>query len=125
VELAVVDPELRGQVIEAGGPESLTMNEFVEVFRSETSSGGKVGHIPPAAMRVMGVLMKAINPTMARQVQAGLIMDTRPQPFDPLETRSRYPSIPVTRLAEVVRRDFADSPGAARASTAAAIQPSR
>jgi hypothetical protein len=76
-------------------------------------------------MRVMAVLMKAINPTMARQVQAGLIMDTRPQPFDPLETRSRYPSIPVTRLAEVVRRDFADSPGAARAVAAATIQPSR
>jgi uncharacterized protein YbjT (DUF2867 family) len=123
VDLAVVDPELRGQVIEAGGPESLTMNEFVEVFRSETSSGGKVGHVPPAMMRVMAVLMKPINPTMARQVQAGLIMDTRPQAFDALETRRRYPSIPLTSLAEVVRREFRDSPGAALATTAAAVRP--
>jgi hypothetical protein len=68
----------------------------------------------------MAVLMKPINPTMARQVQAGLIMDTRPQAFDALEARSRYPSIPVTSLAEVVRREFRDSPGAALPSAVAA-----
>jgi uncharacterized protein YbjT (DUF2867 family) len=109
VELSVVDPQMRGQVIELGGPENLTMNEFVGVFQSETSSSGKVGHIPPAAMRVMAVLMKPINPRLARQVQGGIVMDTRPQAFDALETRRRYPSIPVATLAEVVRRDFADS----------------
>jgi NADH dehydrogenase len=123
VELSVIDPELRGRVIELGGPENLTMNEFVEVFRSETTSCGKVGHIPPAAMRVMAVLMKAINPSMARQVQAGIVMNTRPQAFDASETRRQYPSIPITTLAEVVRREFRDSPGAARASAAAAMQP--
>jgi len=123
VELSVIDPELRGRVIELGGPENLTMNEFVEVFRSETTSGGKVGHIPPAAMRVMAVLMKAINPSMARQVHAGIVMNTRPQAFDASETRRQYPSIPITTLAEVVRREFRDSPGAARASAAAAMQP--
>jgi uncharacterized protein YbjT (DUF2867 family) len=119
VELSVVDPEMRGRVIEVGGPENLTMNQFVEVFRSETSSEGKVGHIPPTAMRVMAVLMKPINPKMARQVQAGIVMDTRPQAFDASETRGRYPSIPVASLADVVRRDFRDSHGAARASAAA------
>ena len=123
VELSVIDPELRGRVIELGGPENLTMNEFVEVFRSETTSCGKVGHIPPAAMRVMAVLMKAINPSMARQVHAGIVMNTRPQAFDASETRRQYPSIPITTLAEVVRREFRDSPGAARASAAAAMQP--
>lgn len=123
VELSVVDPEMRGRVIELGGPENLTMNQFVDVFQSETSSVGKVGHFPPAVMRVMAVLMKPINPSMARQVQAGVVMDTRPQAFDALETRSRYPSISVATVAEVVRRDFRDTPGAARASGAAAVRP--
>jgi len=72
---------------------------------------------------VMAVLMKAINPSMARQVQAGIVMNTRPQAFDASETRRQYPSIPITTLAEVVRREFRDSPGAARASAAAAMQP--
>jgi uncharacterized protein YbjT (DUF2867 family) len=123
VELSVVDPDMRGRVIELGGPENLTMNEFVEVFRSETSASGKVGHVPPGAMRVMAVLMKLINPTMARQVQAGIVMDTWPQAFDALETRNRYPSIPVASLADVVRRDFRDSPGAARARAVAPMRP--
>jgi hypothetical protein len=71
-------------------------------------------------MRVMAVLTKVINPTMARQIQAGLIMDTRPQAFDALGARSRYPSIPLTSVAEVVRREFRDSPGAALPSAVAA-----
>ena len=116
VELAIVDPVMRGQVIEVGGPENLTMTEFVDVFRSETASGGQVRHIPPAAMRVMATLMKMVNPGVARQIQAGIVMDTRPQAFDAVETRRRYPSISVASLAEVVRSDFGDSTGAARAS---------
>ncbi|MDP9325628.1 MAG: SDR family oxidoreductase [Candidatus Dormibacteraeota bacterium] len=120
VELSVVDPEMRGRVLDMGGPENLTMNQFVEVFQAETSSNGKVAHFPLAVMRVMAVLMKPINPKMARQVQAGIVMDTRPQAFDALETRRRYPSIPAASLAEVVRRDFRDSPGAATASVLAA-----
>ena len=116
VELSLVDPAMRGQTIEVGGPDNLTMSEFVDVFRSGTTKSGVVSHIPLAAMRVMAVAMKPLNPSMARQIQAGVIMDTRPQAFDASEMRLRYPSIPATRVAEVVRRDFADTPGAARAS---------
>jgi hypothetical protein len=41
-------------------------------------------------------------------------MDTRPQAFDASETRQRYPTIPVTSLIEVVRRDYADARGVAQ-----------
>jgi uncharacterized protein YbjT (DUF2867 family) len=116
VELAIVDPMLRGQTIAIGGPENLTMREFVDVFRTETASTSSVGHVPLAAMRLMAIAMKPLNPNMARQIQAGIVMDTRPQAFDALQTRKRYPSIPVTRLTEVVRRDFVNSPGGVPAS---------
>jgi len=33
-------------------------------------------------------------------------MDTTPMAFDASEVRRRYPSVPVTSLADVVRRDF-------------------
>jgi uncharacterized protein YbjT (DUF2867 family) len=108
-ELAVADPAMRTQVIEVGGPENLTMTEFVDVFRSETASGGRVGHIPSVVMRLAVVAMRVMNSGMARQIQAGIVMDTRLQAFDALQTRRRFPSIPVTSLAEVVRRDFVDS----------------
>ena len=121
VTLALEDATMRGQIIDIGGPENMTMTEFVEVFRSGTAAVGKVGHIPLAAMRVMAVVMKPLNPAMARLVQASIVMDTLPQTFDSSEMRRRYPSIPTTRVAEVVRRDFADSPGAGRASVPSAL----
>lgn len=98
------------RVIEVGGPENMTMTTFVDVFQKETGSTGKVGHIPPVAMRLMASAMKLVNPGMARQIEMSIIMDTRAQAFDALETRRRYPSIPLTRLDEVVRRDFANVP---------------
>ena len=114
VALAALDPEMRGEVIEVGGPDNLTMSTFVDVFRKEVGSSGNVGHIPRAAMRLMAVVMSLVNPGMGRQIQMGVVMDTRPQAFDASATRRRYPSISVTSLDEVVRRDFA----AARAQRA-------
>jgi uncharacterized protein YbjT (DUF2867 family) len=112
VELAIIDPAMRGGTIEVGGSENLTMSEFVDVFRTETASTGRVGHVPLAAMRLMAIAMRPLNPSMARQIQAGIVMDTRPMAFDALKVRALYPSIPIATLADVVRRDFANSPGA-------------
>lgn len=111
VELAIVDSTMRGEVIEVGGPENLTMVDFVEVFRAETGSTGRVGGIPPLAMRLAAMAMGAVNPEAARQIRAGIVMDTQGQAFDALQTRRRYPSIPVTHLREFVRRDFATRAG--------------
>jgi uncharacterized protein YbjT (DUF2867 family) len=119
VELAIIDPAMRGVTIDVGGPENMTMSEFVEVFRTQTASIGGVGHVPLAAMRLMAMSMRLLNPSMARQIQAGIIMDTRLQAFDALQTRKRYPSIPVTRLTDVVRRDFVNSTGGVLASSPA------
>lgn len=111
VTLATVNPALRGEVIEVGGPENMTMTAFVDVFRKETGSSGAVGHVPPLVMRMAAIAMRFLSPGMARQIQMGLVMDTRAQAFDAMETRGRYPSIPLTCLHEVVRHDFAHAPG--------------
>jgi uncharacterized protein YbjT (DUF2867 family) len=116
VEAAIVDPALRGRTIEVGGPENLSVTEFLDVFRSGTASNGKVSHVPLAGMRFGAMVMKLMDPTMARTIQGAVVMDTRQQSFDASATRRSFPSIPVTSLAEVVRRDFADSPGVARAA---------
>lgn len=87
------------------------MTEFIEVFQTETASAGRVSHVPLMAMRLMANAMRLLNPSMARQIQAGIVMDTRRQAFDALQTRKGYPSIPVTRLTDVVRRDFVNAPG--------------
>jgi len=38
------------------------------------------------------MVAKPVNSAMARQIQAGVVMDTQPQAFDAPATRCRYPS---------------------------------
>jgi uncharacterized protein YbjT (DUF2867 family) len=115
-DLAAADPALRGRAIEVGGPENLTMTEFVRAFQRETGANGRIGHIPRPLMRLGPIVARPLSPTIARQIQAGLIMDTQPQAFDASATRRRYQSIPVTSLATVVRRNFGEPADVLRAA---------
>jgi hypothetical protein len=58
-------------------------------------------------MRVMAALLRPLNPTLTRQIQAAVVMDTTDMSFDPTPLRRRFPTTPFTRLEEVVRRSFA------------------
>jgi len=107
VELAVAEPAMRGELVEVGGPENLTMKQVVQTFETVTGKTGKKSHVPLPMMRLMSALMRPVNPALARQVQAGVVMDTHDMSFDASETNRRYPAIPPTRLAEAVRRDYA------------------
>ena len=106
VELAVVDPAMQDEVIEVGGPENLSLERVAQTFEAVTGKEGKASHVPLPMMRLMSVIMRPVNPTLARQIHAGVVMDTHDFSFDPSETIRRYPSIPPTSLAEVVRRDY-------------------
>ncbi|MGE5287178.1 MAG: SDR family oxidoreductase [Micromonosporaceae bacterium] len=109
VDLAAADPAIRGRTIDVGGPENLTMTEFVRTFQNETGANGRIGHLPRPLMRLGSIAAKPIKPAIARQIQAGVVMDTMPQAFDASATRRRYPSIPATNLAAAIRQEFAAS----------------
>jgi uncharacterized protein YbjT (DUF2867 family) len=83
VEMAVVDPDLRGVELDMGGPENLTVNQVVEIFERVSGKKAKVSHVPLLAMRLMSVLMRPINPAMARLTQAGILMDTTDMTWNP------------------------------------------
>jgi len=108
VELAVIEGDMRGETVEVGGPENLSMKDVTQIFESVTGKSGAKSHVPLPMMRLMSVLMRPVNPMLARQIQAGVVMDTQDMSFDPSETGRLYPSIPLTRLADVVRRDYVD-----------------
>lgn len=110
VALAVTDPALRGEAIDIGGPENLTMREFVETVSRAAGVTGKVDAVPRPMMRVMATLMRPVNPTMARLIQGGLVMDTVPMAFDARVVHHRFPSLPATPLAEVARTAYANRP---------------
>ena len=110
VELAVVDPDLRGRTMEVGGPENLTMNELVDTFRTVTGASGDVKHVPRAMLRAMSVVLEPFQVAVGWQSAAALVMDTRDMTFDASERGRRYPSIPMTTLNEAVEREQVKTP---------------
>ena len=125
VEVAAVDAALSGVVIEVGGPQNLTFRDFVRTFEAVTGRTAAVDALPLPMMRLMSVLMRRINPFLARQARAGVIMDTTDMTFDPAETSRRFPGITLTTLAAVVRRDYVENLHAAPAEAPAAANASR
>jgi uncharacterized protein YbjT (DUF2867 family) len=106
VDLAVADLAMRGEVVEVGGPENLSMVQFAQSFETVTGKVSKIRHVPLPMMRAMAVLLRPLKPTIARQIQAGVVMDTRDMTFDATETARRYPAVTQTSLAEIVQRDY-------------------
>jgi uncharacterized protein YbjT (DUF2867 family) len=104
VEMAVVDPGMRGIDLDVGGAENLTMNQVVEIFERVTGRKGQVSHVPLTMMRIMSVVMRPVKPAMARVVQAGVVMDTSDiMAWQPPADRQIYPWLPHTSLAEVIQ----------------------
>src|SRR4051794_5039084 len=81
IELAVTDPALRGALVEVGGPENLTFRQFVRAFETVTGKSGRISSVSLPLMRALAVLLRPVQPTIARQIQAGVIMDTRDMSF--------------------------------------------
>lgn len=107
VELAVVDPALRGQLVTIAGPENLSFNQLAETFQTVTGTAGVVTHVPLPLMRVMAKVLVPLKPALGREIQAGVFLDTADRTADGSAVRARYPSIPVTTLPEMIRRDYA------------------
>ena len=105
VACAVQDTSMHGEPLEVGGPENLSMRQVAETIMRETKSSGTVSAVPLPMMRLRAVLLRPVNATLARQIEAGVAMDTQDMSFDPSEMRRRYPALPFTSLANALCRD--------------------
>jgi uncharacterized protein YbjT (DUF2867 family) len=79
VERAVVDPSLRGRVLEVGGPRNMTFNELAAVFAEADGRPGKVRHVPRPLLRAMA--------PVSRRASAAIAMDTIDMTFDAAAAR--------------------------------------
>ena len=75
VERAVVDRDLRGRVIEVGGPRNLTLNELAASVQRAPGRRARARHVPRG-------LLRALAP-FSRQAAAALAMDTTDMTFEP------------------------------------------
>jgi uncharacterized protein YbjT (DUF2867 family) len=76
VELAVTDPALRNARLSVAGPENLSFNEVVRRIRADTGSAGRARHVPLPMLWTMWTLMSTFRPALAREIRAGIFLDT-------------------------------------------------
>jgi NADH dehydrogenase len=100
---AVTDPGLRGQVLEIGGPDNLTLNRVAAILQETTGRRGAVRHIPRPALQAIARLTSAVKPALARQAGAALAMDTIDMTFDSTRTRQAFPGLPNTGMRSAVK----------------------
>ena len=79
---AVLDPSVRGRVVEVVGPRNLTLNELAAICQRDRGTVGMgtvdkgPRHLPRAALRVLAASRLLIASAPARQAHAALIMDS-------------------------------------------------
>ena len=107
----VTSPSLRGQVLQLGGPDNLTFNQFAVILQQATGCCGTIGHIPRSVLRTIALTAGQLKPALARQARAALVMDSLRMTFDPAPTRRALPGLPETALLSALTECW---PGRAR-----------
>jgi len=103
VDRVIADSSARGQTVEIGGPENLTLTQLAAAIQS---AGPAVAprHIPRAALTAMSVILRPFWPERAREGAAAVALDTMDLRFDPSAIRARYPDQSLTPLSDVLAR---------------------
>ncbi len=102
VERAVVDPALRGETIEIGGPSNVTLTEFVALLADRAGRPSVPRRVPRPVLRAMSILLRPIRPALAAQAQAAVVMDTRDMRFDSTLLRRRFPDLPDVDIQQLL-----------------------
>jgi uncharacterized protein YbjT (DUF2867 family) len=106
VELATRTDELQGAITDLGGPQNLSLVQFVEIFAAALGVASAIRHVPRAILRVLSVAARPFNPTFARMARAAVLMDSTDMAFDATELSRRYPHIHLTTASEAALRDY-------------------
>ena len=103
VERAVVDPSTRGATFEIGGPTNVSFNELAASLQKASGRTALPRHVPRTMLRLLATVLGPIQPNRSRQMRAALAMDTMDLTFAPTELHRRFPELPVTSLADILR----------------------
>lgn len=100
VARAATDRGLRGQVIDVGGPDDLSLNELAALVRP----GAAARHVPRLALHVMGQAARPVRPSLARLARMSLAMDRADLRFDTAPSRAAHPWLPCTSVRGLAGR---------------------
>jgi uncharacterized protein YbjT (DUF2867 family) len=106
----VQDPALRGRIVEAAGPQNLTLTEFAERLIAGSGRPGRINRVPLAGLRPMSVLARPVAPVFARQARAAVVMSRTDMAVDRSRLGHPPPIMPATSLDDVLARPAAALP---------------
>ena len=102
IERALSDRSLRGDALDVGGPENVTMTELVDAIGRGTQHAVAVRHVPRGLLRAGAAVARFAKPDVARLMEAAILMDTADMTYDDAMLRKLFPDAPRTYLADVV-----------------------
>lgn len=112
VERAITDPAARSHILEIGGPDNLTFNQFAAALQEAAGRTSLPRHVPPAALRLMAGTLGRVRPEFGRMTRAALIMDRDDFRHDAASIRRAYPGLPCTPLRACLQASAASMPKA-------------
>lgn len=107
IQHAVADRSLRGRSIDIGGPENMTFNQFARALLAAMSRTGSIRHVPRGMLSATLVMMRRVNPALARKLEASLVMDTLDMTFDRSALQREFPYVPATNVEAALGAYFA------------------
>jgi uncharacterized protein YbjT (DUF2867 family) len=90
--------------IDVGGPSNISLNDLGTLIEKRLGGPSKRRHIPLAAMKLLPIVIKPFNETLARQMTMGNYVATQSKPFPGWKaTADRFGVLPETIEAYVAR----------------------
>ncbi len=74
-------PEIVNEVVDAGGPSNVSLNDLATLVERRLKSSGKRKHVPVFAMRVLPPIVRPFNEVAARLMTLGYYAATESVPF--------------------------------------------
>ena len=93
-ELAPMDPSLKGQTVDVGGPTNPTSMDVVRLYERASGRTARVTHLPLGLLRLASGLTRPFHPGISQVLRAGVLGDSIDQRFDSrlLERRFSFQS---------------------------------
>ena len=105
VEHVVLDLTTRGETLEIGGPDNLTLTELARMVSANRGAPRKPRHAPRPALHIMAATIGRLRPDLGRQARAALCMDHNDMTFDDgvNGVRTRFGDLPLTSPLQVLQ----------------------
>jgi len=100
--IALTDPKMKNRSVEMGGPDNVTKNQIAEMYSRFSGKKAKVSNVPTGMMKVMGPILKPVQPVLSRLMSLSVWVDTDKQTFDPAAMLQEFP-MQLTRVEDFIR----------------------